>query len=101
MDTSRDNLQTKTTKVYKACKRFGLRFNIPKCKTMVVGKDRELRINPISVNNETIEDVGFFVYLGSTLTNNASPSKDITRRITLNINCLPQAEKIWKDKIYL
>jgi len=92
---SPQQLQELTTEVNKSSKRFGLRINEQKTKTMVIGKKHE-DIN-ILLGNSTLEEVEEFVYLGSLLTEDVNCVKDIRRRSSLTSAMFGKLNRIWKS----
>jgi len=85
--------------VIKSSKRFGLRINEQKTKTVVIGKKHE-DIN-ILLGTSTLEQVEDFVYLGSLLTEDVKCEKDIIRRFSLASAMVGNLNKIWKSNISL
>jgi len=92
---SPQQLQKLTTEVNKSSKRFGLRINEQKTKTMVIGKKHE-DIN-IQLWNSTLEQVEDFVYLGSLLTEDEKCEKDMRRRSSLASAMVGKLNRIWKS----
>ena len=62
--------------------KFGLKLNVPKTKIMAVTRKFEPLQQPV-VNNNNIEVVENFVYLGSQLCNEVGSEADMKRRIAL------------------
>jgi len=76
---SPEELQELTNEVHNSSKRFVLRINMQKTKTLTVGKRHEqLRI---TLDGEELEQVNEFVYLGGLVTVDGLATKDIKRRI--------------------
>lgn len=67
-----ENLQISTNELEKACRRWGMKINVTKCKVMT--EDQQ----DISLNNTNIEKVEKFVFLGSKV---PSTEEDVKRRI--------------------
>ena len=65
-------------KFSKACTMFGLTISIQKTYTLVQGTDM---LPDIKLNDQTLEVVSEFQYLGSTITDDLSLSKEISKRI--------------------
>ena len=55
-------------------------MNVKKTKTMVISRDIGTRAN-ISIDNEELEQVGEFKYLGQTITAGAKTEKEIKLRM--------------------
>ena len=49
-------------------------------------------------NNEIIENVKEFVYLGTLITNNYDDTKEIRRRLCIGRSAMVSLTNIWKDK---
>ena len=77
---SKDDLQILTNNVRHYSKQSGLDMNVKKTKTMVISRDIGTRAN-ISIDNEELEQVEEFKYLGQTITADAKTEKEIKIRI--------------------
>ena len=77
---SKDDLQILTNNVKHHSKQSGLDMNVKKTKTMVISRDIGTRAN-ISIDNEELEQVEEFKYLGQTITADAKTEKEIKIRI--------------------
>ena len=55
-----------------ACNSYGLKINVKKTKFMVVSKEQNIQAHPLHLNNEAIEQVHQFKYLGCYLTEQSS-----------------------------
>src|SRR5688572_9559886 len=89
-------LQELTNKVDCSSKRLGLKINVQKTKTMVVGKRHE--ILDVTLGGEELEQVTEFVYLGGLITEDARCTRDIKRRSTLACTLFGKLGKIWRDR---
>jgi hypothetical protein len=87
-----ENLSTVKTEGEKA----GLRINIGKTKSMVFGESSLAQ--PLKVENNEIENVSEFVYLGSLLTWDNDCSAEIKRRIAKAMGAMAGLRTIWKSK---
>ena len=96
ISTAEKDLQKVTTEINKSGQKFGLIINIAKTKTMVTGKQSE-QLN-IKLQDENIEQVKKFIYLGSEISEDGTCEGDIKRRIGLASAAFGKLQKIWKDK---
>jgi len=93
---SPQQLQDITNKVHESSKRFGLKINEKKTKTMTIGKTHEeIRI---LLDNIQLEQVTNFVYLGSQITEDAECEQDIKRRAGLASAMVGKLNKIWRSR---
>ena len=63
------------------CKKKGMKINVGKTKVMVLEKDEELTGCEIMIENERVEQVKEFVYLGCMFTRDGLCEGDIERRV--------------------
>lgn len=93
---TQEKLQDITSRVYNSSKRMGLKINVEKTKTMVIGKRHEdLQIR---TENGILEQVTRFVYLGGLITEDGRCEEDIKRRIGLACTAFGKLGKMWKAK---
>ena len=71
----------------------GLYLNVSKTKILTTGPIRDVRIN-----NEPIEVVDTFSFLGSMISNTGYCEQEIRRRIALGKSAMKKLDKIWKDR---
>ena len=71
-----------------------LKLNVKKTKTLYIGNDYQ----PIVIQNEEVERVEHFKYLGSIKTEDGFCTKDINARLAMGKQRMVQLENIWKDK---
>lgn len=91
---SPDQVQELTNKVNASSKRFGLKINAEKTKTMTIGKQhKELEV---TLNGGVLEQVTEFVYLGGLLTEDGQCTKDIKRRIGLASTVFGRLSRMWR-----
>src|ERR1043165_7259867 len=64
-------------------KKYNMRINISKTKSMKIGREEEEVTTKIKINGEEVEQVKSFCYLGSTMTADARCQNDIKQRIAL------------------
>src|ERR1700733_229235 len=96
MADSEKNLQELTDKVNNSSKRFGLKINEDKTKTMIIGKEHiDIRVK---LEGKTLEQVTKFVYLGGLITEDGRCTADIRHRIILASAVFGKLDKIWKAK---
>src|SRR5688572_17059215 len=88
-------LQELTTRVHESSKRFGLKINGEKTKTMTIGKEKE-KIN-ITLEGEELEQVTEFVYLGGVITEDAESTRDIRKRIGQASAMFGKLRKLWRS----
>ena len=93
LSSSHDHMQQKTTKLYETAKKIGL--NINKKKTEV------LRINSknpaaITINNEALQNVEKFTYLGAIVSNRGGTDEDIRARLCKARAVFKKLGKIWR-----
>jgi hypothetical protein len=96
LENSCERLQENVCALNTSAQRAGLKINVDKTKTMVFGKktiDREIK-----VQDEVIENVTEFVYLGSLLTWNNDCTKDIKARIAKAKGVMAGLNSIWNSK---
>jgi len=91
-------LQQLVDKVYEASRAFGLKINIGKTEVQTISKGgKNLTIN-IHINNDRLNQVDDFVYLGGTIANNGSSSNDIKTRIRKAGAAFQRLNNIWTSK---
>src|SRR5678815_4489030 len=81
--------------IHESSKRFGLKINGEKTKTMTIGKEKE-KIN-ITLEGEELEQVAEFVYLGGVITEDAESTRDIRKRIGLASAMFGKLRKLWRS----
>lgn len=90
------SLQNQMEQLSKMAKEGGLMVNIKKTKTMVFG-DRNID-QQMEVNDEKIENVEEFEYLGSLLTWDNNCSKEIKRRINKATGAMASMKHMWYSR---
>ena len=75
---------------------FGLLVKVKKTKVMAISKT-EIQAN-ILINNEKIEQVSSFTYLGADLNQQNHHSTEIRRRLAMARTSTTKLWKIWKDR---
>ena len=64
-----------------SCEQYGMKINVNKTKTMVIGKKTK-KVN-MRIRNEALEQVDSFKYLGCAISSNMSCSQEVKRRIAI------------------
>jgi hypothetical protein len=75
-------LQRIMNRLNEAAKKFDMRINVKKTKTMIVSKKENMKVN-IMVDGQSVEQVVKFKYLGSMLSDDGKCMTDIKTRIAL------------------
>ncbi|XP_063593072.1 uncharacterized protein LOC134770132 [Penaeus indicus] len=75
--SSIDELQTLVSRVNEASAQAGLHLNTSKTKVMTISNDPLVKQACVKVNDETIENVSSFVYLGALFADNYDDSKKL------------------------
>ena len=81
-------------KVNEVGKEKSLKLNVKKTKTFYIGKDYE----PVQIDNEELERVEHFKYLGSTKTSDGFCTKDVNIRIAMGKARMVELSTIWNDR---
>ena len=84
-DTS-EKLQALVDVVKRESEKMGLKINIKKTEVVVASKNPEPPNCNIIINNTRIKQANNFVYLGSTISQDARPNREIERRILIAKN---------------
>jgi len=92
---SHKKLQELTNKVSESSKWFDLKINAEKTKVMVVGQ--QSRDMNIKLENERLEQVEDFTYLGSVMTADGKCVKDVKRRSGLTSAMVNKFSKLWRS----
>ncbi|KAG7300726.1 hypothetical protein JYU34_015052 [Plutella xylostella] len=79
--SSVEQLQQQVTLMHESFKRKGMKVNVSKTKVMVFERDEEVTECEITIENERVEQVNEFVYLGSLFTRDGKCEGDIERRV--------------------
>ena len=91
-----EGLQRMLDKFSNACKEYGLTISIKK--TQVMGQN--VTVKPqLQIDNQLLETVQEFTYLGSTISSNTSLNAELTRRIAKATGVMAQLTKrVWENK---
>ena len=87
-----EHLQAKTDDMVREGKKIGLSVNVNKTKTMSVNA----RPAKIEINNEKVENVNRFTYLGSVITTDGGAEADVRARIAKASYTFNTLSKVWK-----
>ena len=88
-----EELKSLLMKVKEESEKVGLKLNIQKTKTMASGP-----ITSWQIDEETIETVSNFIFLGSKITADGDCSHEITRRFFLGRKAMTNLDSILKSK---
>ncbi|RWS06003.1 endonuclease-reverse transcriptase-like protein [Dinothrombium tinctorium] len=75
--------------------KFGLLLNIKKTKIMTTAGNGNIKIK---IDNEEIECVQDFIFLGSRIVRNGDCSTEVKRRLTMGRSAMLSMNKVWKSK---
>ena len=90
------DMRDKTEKLYEKGRKIGLKVNIKKTKIMKVMTRKS---GAISVQNEDIEEVDQFTYLGSIISKTGGTEEDINARISKGRQAFAMLKPIWNSKV--
>ena len=90
---SKEELKSLLMKVQEESEKVGLKFNIQKMKIMASGP-----ITSWQIDEETMEIVTDFIFLGSKITADGDRSHEITRRFFLGRKAMTNLDSILKSK---
>ena len=96
LEESCRRLQENFNRLNTAARRAGLRVNVEKTKTMTFGS--KTMAKGIKIQDEEIENVTEFVYLGSLLTWDNDCTREITTRIAKAKGVMAGLNSIWNSK---
>ena len=93
VSSTRDQLQRKTSDLSLAANQLGLNISRKKTKTMQLTETPL----PVELENENLEEVEEFTYLGSIMSKSNATVKDITNRLQKAKSSFVQLNKIWRS----
>ena len=93
MAESEEQLKSLLMKVKEESKKGGLKFNIQKMKIIASGP-----ITSWQIDEETVETVADFIFLGSKITANGDCSHEIKRRLLLGRKAMTNLDNILKSR---
>ena len=91
-------LQELLNRIREVSRERGLKLSVDKTKVMLIDKNENYEDFEITLEEETVEVVKEFKYLGALITNNYDDTKEVRRRIAIEQNPTISLNKIWKDK---
>ena len=94
---SSQNLQNLMNAAKEGSEAKGLSMNVRKTKTMVISKNENVTAN-ILVENETLEQLDTFKYLGQLITSDAKNEKEIRARIAMAKGRFEKMYKLFESK---
>ena len=94
----KDKLQDIVTIVQKESSKAGLEMNVKKTKTMLIARDVENKKVEIKVNNEILQQVDKFIYLGTEIREDIKTEKEIERRSNIAKEKFFKMSKIFTTK---
>ena len=93
---SKESLQRLLNEFNNVCERRKLKVNVGKSKVMVCGKvERRERLN-LRLNEEILEEVDSFRYLGSIVSKNGGVSEDVISRVNEGAKVSGAMNRIWR-----
>ena len=93
-----DQLQEIVTRVKDESSKAGLDMNVKKTKTMIISRNPEGKKVDIKVDNETIQQVEKFIYLGTLILEEIKTDKEIESRKNIAKEKFSSMAKILKSK---
>ena len=89
------DLQNIVDTIHRQSKEFGLDMNVKKTKTMVISRKAEIPRGSITVNNNILEQVKKFTYLGQNMYADGKNSGEVRRRIGIAKTKFTQMRKVF------
>ena len=93
MEESEEELKSLLMKMKEESEKVGLKLNIHKTKIMASGP-----ITSWQIDEETVETVSDFIFLGSKITVDGDCSHEIKRRLLLGRKVMTNLDSIWKSR---
>ena len=79
--------------------KFGMELNADKCKNMITGsKDDSHTQVDIRIDDQRVEVVDSFCYLGSYITDDYKSIRDVKARFAMALHKMTQMNTIWKNR---
>ena len=97
LSTNHNNMQAKTERLNNFARQVGLSINTSKTQVLCVNS---IPTGPIFVDEEPLEFVEDFTYLGSLISKDSGASKDIKARLGKAQSAFSQLRSIWRSKQY-
>jgi hypothetical protein len=92
---SHGHMQAKTERLHDIAKTTGLEINVPKTKSLHVNATQEA---PITIDDQTIEDVDLFTYLGSIVIKTGGTDEDGKARISKARHAFVTLRPVWRNE---
>jgi len=100
LEGSADTVKKNAEALVEAAKEIGLEVNAHKTKYMTVSREQNAgRIHSMKIDNISIESVGEFKYLGTTLTNQNSVQEEIKSRLKLGNACYFSVQNLLSSRL--
>ena len=93
-----NKLQNIVTKVQIESSKAGLEMNVKKTKTMIISRDAENKKIEVRVNNEVLQQVNKFIYLGTETREDIKTEKEIERRSNIAKEKFFKMSKVFTTK---
>ena len=94
LSSTAEHLQRKTNDLVKVAEQVGLKISKKKTKTMQLNSTPSI----ITLENEAVEEVDEFTYLGSIISKDNAAEKDITNRLQKARISFHQLDRIWRSR---
>ena len=95
LSSTRQHMQSKTTKVDLEAKRVGLKISMDKTKIMKINSKSNVGIK---INGSNVEETEEFTYLGAKLCKEGGGMRDLRNRISKARGAFIKLKKIWSSK---
>ena len=95
---SRKKLQRMLNKLNAKCKTYGMAMNVKKTKVMVMSKEGKVKCN-IKLDQEVLEQVDRYKYLGSWITEDVRGDKEIAARVAMAKTAFWQNKELMRRNI--
>ena len=92
------DLQNIVDTIHRQSKEFGLDMNVKKTKTMVISRKAEIPRVSITVNNNILEQIKEFTYLGQNVYADGKNSGEVRRRIGMAKTKFTQMRKVFTSR---
>ena len=95
ISTTQKQLQEKTNKLNTFARKTGLKINVTKTKVMSINQGMT---EPITIDDQPVENVEDFTYLGSIISSDNGAKKDIQSRLAKARAAFHRLQPIWKSR---
>ena len=96
ISSTKENLQNMINRVASASNKHGLYLNSKKTKIMAIGRNKTE--TNIFLNNERLEQVESYLYLGASISEDGTCMPEIKTRLAIAKSNMLKLLNIWKDK---